>query len=114
MGLALEAIEAADTDGFQHFCQEMAAPHLDLSGWSLEGQVTFQTLRGRRLEMTYDGAHRVDGQEIDYSTWPLYEAPGVTAPLGSGRVAFRRGSASLELDFGVDPEKTMLPIRVIG
>ena len=114
VGLALEAVEAADVDGFQRFCQEMAVPRLDLAGWPQEGRVAFQTLRGRQIEMTYDGVHRLDGKEIDYSTWPLYKAPGVTAPLGSGRVTFRRGDASLELDFGVDPQKPMLPIRVIG
>ncbi len=61
-----------------------------------------------------DGPHRVDGQEIDYEAWPLYEAPGVEGAVGTGRVVFRRDEEELELDFGVDPQGPMLPMRVIG
>jgi len=114
VGLALEALEAEDGDGFEAFCTRMTAPRLDLSGWPQEGRVGIETLRGHRLELTYGGAHRVDDKEIDYAAWPLYEAPGVEAPLGSGRIAFQQGEVSLELDFGVNPDRPLLPIRVIG
>ena len=114
VGLALEAEEAAAIDGFETFCAEMVKPRLDLWEWPGEGRVTFDTRRGHRLEMTYDGPHRVDGREIDYRAWPMVEAPWVEAALGSGRVVFRRDGQSLELDFQVDPAKPMLPMRVIG
>ena len=114
VGIALEAEEAEEAGTFEAFCDEMAGPRLDLSGWPEPGRVGFETRRGHRLEITYDGPHRVDGAEIDYGTWPLYEAPGVEAPLGTGRVLFRRGAEQLELDFGVDPAKPMIPMRVIG
>ena len=61
-----------------------------------------------------DGPHLVDGREVAYEAWPMYEAPEVEARLGSGRIVFRRGGEQLELDFGVDSTKPMLPMRVIG
>jgi hypothetical protein len=114
VGLALEAEEARSVGTFENFCEEMAGPRLDLSGWPEQGRVRFETLGGHALDLTYDGPHRVDDDEIDYGSWPLYEAPGVEAPLGAGRIAFRRGDERLDLDFEVDPRKPMLPMRVIG
>jgi hypothetical protein len=99
---------------FDNFCEEMVSPRLDLSGWPEPGRVRFETLGGHELELIYDGPHRVDGTEIDYESWPLYEAPGVQAPLGAGRILFRLGDECLELDFEVDPSRPMLPMRVIG
>lgn len=115
LGLALEAEEAAAAGSFDSFCAQMAGePRLDLSRWQEAGEVAFTTRRGPRLELTYDGAHRVDRQEIDYDAWPLYEAPGVEGAVGTGRVVFRRDGDELALDFGVDPDKPLLPMRVIG
>lgn len=114
VGLALEAEEARSVGTFENFCEEMAGPRLDLSGWPEPGRVRFETIGGHELELTYDGPHRVDGTEIDYGSWPLYEAPGVEAPLGAGRIAFRLGDERLDLDFEVDLRRPMLPMRVIG
>lgn len=114
VGLALEVEEAEEVETFETFCEEMVAPRLDLSGWPEPGRVGFETRRGHRLEMTYDGPHQVDGREIDYASWPMYDAPWVKASLDTGRVVFRRGAEQLELDFEMDPDKPMLPIRVIG
>ncbi len=64
--------------------------------------------------MRYDGPHLVDGEAIDYEAYPLYEAPGVEAALGTGRMLFQHGEDRLQLDFGVDRETPQLPMRVIG
>jgi len=114
VGLALEAVEAREMGPFEAFCERMTEPRLDLSGWPDAGTARFATLRGPRMEMVYDGPHRVDGKEIDYGSWPMFEAPGAQASLGTGRVVFSHGGEQLELDFGVDPEKPLLPLRVIG
>ena len=66
------------------------------------------------MEMYFDGQHRVDGEAIDYDAYPLYEAPGVDAQAGTGRMTFRKGDQEVRLDFGVDASKPLLPIRVIG
>lgn len=113
-GFILEAVEADEAKPFEDFCARRTACHLDLTRWPDDGVVAVDTLKGVRLEMAYDGPHRVDGVAIDYASWPLYEAPGVEAPLGTGKMVFRRGDDEVRLDFGIDPEKPLIPMRVIG
>lgn len=120
-GLVLEAAEAADAGDFDAFCGARTSASLDLGGWPEGNRVLVDTTSGDRLEMNYGpapeyspGAHRVNGQAIDYGSYPLYDAPGVEAPLGTGRMQFSCEGASLALDFGVDPEKEPIPMRVVG
>jgi hypothetical protein len=111
IGLILEAAEA---DNFATFCQQRLAADLDLSGWPRDRRVSVSTINGEKLEMTYDGEHKIDDQPIDYASYPLYEAPGVEAPLNTGKMKFQHGEEKLDLDFGIDPQKPLLPMRVIG
>ncbi|MFH1570603.1 MAG: hypothetical protein ABIL09_21615 [Gemmatimonadota bacterium] len=119
-GLVLEAAETAVVGSFERFRRARAAARLDLSGWPGPGRVEVADTRGRTLVMEYGadpaalGAHTVDGQPIDYGAYPLYEAPGVEAPLGSGRISLRRSAAGVDLDFGIDGAAPDLPMRVIG
>jgi hypothetical protein len=113
-GLAIEAVEADDVTSFESFCERRSATDVDLSAWPKVGRVGLTTLSGRKLSLEYDGTHSVDGVAIDYASWPLYEAPGVSAALNTGKVSFSRGGERLEVDFGVDPETPLPPMRVIG
>ncbi|MXW06122.1 MAG: hypothetical protein F4Z81_13810 [Gemmatimonadetes bacterium] len=113
-GLVLEAREADNEQSFEAFCARRAALPPDLSGWPGSDRVAVETLDGNRMEMYFDGQHRVDGEAIDYDAYPLYEAPGVDAPAGTGKMTFRKGDQEVRLDFGVDASKPLLPIRVIG
>jgi len=113
-GLVLEAREAESEASFEAFCAHRAASQPDLSGWPGSDRVAVETLDGNQMEMHFDGQHRVDGEAINYDAYPLYEAPGVDAPAGTGRMTFRKGDQEVSLDFGVDASKPLLPIRVIG
>ncbi|MBI2506425.1 MAG: hypothetical protein HYW07_24680 [Candidatus Latescibacteria bacterium] len=113
-GLIIEAAEAADTGSFADFCTRRVEAHLDLGGWPDQGLVEFDTLTGHRLRLQYDGPHQMDGQTIDYEAYPLYEAPGVSALPGTGQMRFCRGAQEVRLDFGIDPQQPMIPMRVIG
>jgi hypothetical protein len=113
-GLVLEAVEADQTEGFDAFCAARSALQPDLSQWSSDRRVQVQTTTGHALDIAHGGAHRIDGQVVNYDAYPLYEAPGVEAPLGTGKVRFARGDDSVEVDFAIDPQKVLLPMRVIG
>jgi hypothetical protein len=113
-GLVLEAVEADEAGDFADYCRRRTALPLDLNGWPVDGQVALESAGGARLEMQYDGPHKVDGEAIDYSAYPLYGAPGVEAPLGTGKVSFKKGDLEHEVDFGVDPDAPLAPMRVIG
>ncbi|MDA0709984.1 MAG: hypothetical protein O3B73_07240 [bacterium] len=113
-GLVLEAVEAKDANAFADFCDRRSELDLDLSDWPTNNRVGVQTIGGARLEMVYDGAHTVDGQAIDYTAWPLYGAPGAHGEVNTGKVVFRAGQEEVSVDFGIDPKKPLMPMRVIG
>ena len=117
-GVALEAVEADSVDSFDDFVARRAVAGLDLSRWPAPGQVSLTTTTGHCLALSWPAGeadvHRVDGRVVDYDAYPLYAAPGVEAPLGSGRVSLAQGEDRVELDFGIEEESEALPLRVIG
>ena len=112
-GLVLEAVEAKGTGTFQSFTENRINRKVDLNGWPDDQRVAVENYRGEWLEMHYNGPHMVNGEPINYS-YPLFEAPGVEAELGTGKIVFRRGDDVLELDFGIDPENPLIPMRSVG
>jgi hypothetical protein len=113
-GVLLEVVEADEVDSFEQFRRQRAALKPDLSGWPETGRVQMATTRSDHLDLTHGGDHRVNGQVVDYEAYALYDAPGVEAPLGTGRVTFSRDGDVVDVDFGIDPDKPLLPMRVIG
>ena len=113
-GLVLEAVEANEAGSFGEYCSRRATSDVNLAGWPRDHRVCVDTFCGVRLDMVYDGPHTVDGQAIDYNAWPLYESPGAQAEVNTGRMVFRHGGSEHALDFGIDPDAPMIPMRVIG
>jgi hypothetical protein len=113
-GLVVEAVEASDVASFDAFCDAIVQRGLDLHDWQDQGVVRYDALNGHRLEMVYDGDHVVDGERVDYDAWPLYGGPGIEAPLGTGVIMFEQGDKMVRLDFEVDQDAEMIPMRVIG
>ena len=113
-GLVLEAVEADECQSFAAFCQQRAALQPELSQWPDGRRITVATTTGHALDLTYDGAHLVDGTVVDYDAYPLYESPNARAALGTGKMVFTRGDEKLALDFGIDAEQASIPMRVIG
>jgi len=113
-GLVLEAVEADEVESFGEYCARRAGSDVDLSGWPRDQRVRVDTLSGTCLDMVYDGPHMVDGQAIDYDAWPLYGSPGAQAEVNTGHMVFRHDDSELTLDFGVNPDAAMVPMRVIG
>ena len=95
-------------------CAGCSALQADLSQWPSNGRVQVQATTGHVLDIAHSGAHRINGEVVDYDAYPLYEAPGVEAALGTGKIRFARGDDAVEVDFDVDPNKALLPMRVIG
>jgi hypothetical protein len=114
IGLVVEAVECDEVVSLQAFGDAVTDGRLDVRDWEADGVVSYRAMNGRLLVMTYDGDHCVDGVPVDYSSWPLYGGPGIDAPLGTGVVVIRHGDEELRLDFDVDENKPMIPMRVIG
>lgn len=113
-GLVLDAVEANDAGDFDTFCDRRAERDMDLSGWPVHNRVRVETFSGEALEMVYNGAHTVNGDAIDYATWPLFGAPGAQGDVNTGQVVFRHGEDEVHVDFEIDPDKPLMPMRVIG
>ncbi|HJP29699.1 MAG TPA: hypothetical protein QGF95_04000 [Candidatus Latescibacteria bacterium] len=113
-GLVLEAVEKDQAGSFDDFCRVRSGAHLDLTGWPEAGHVSVDSCAGTRLDMVYGGWHRVDGKDLNYEAYPLFGAPGVDAPLGTGKVTLCNGEETLALDFDIDPTVEPVPMRVIG
>jgi hypothetical protein len=113
-GLVLEAVEARDADSFDAFCDRRVELDVNLSNWPVNDRVRLETLSGVKMEIVYDGAHKVNGEAIDYVAWPLYGAPGAEGELNTGKVVFRHGEDEVHVDFEIDPNKPLMPMRVIG
>ena len=113
-GLVLEAVEADECQSFAAFCQQRAALQPELSQWPDGRRITVATTTGHALDLTYAGAHLVDGTVVDYDAYPLYESPNARAALGTGKMVFTRGDEKLALYFGIDAEQASIPMRVIG
>ena len=114
VGIVIEASEKDAYADLDAFAAAFTADTVDLSNWESQTKVGYRSLAGDQLEMSYNGDHRVNETVIDYDTWALYDAPEASAQLQSGVVELRHRGESLTLDFSVDPNRPMLPMRVIG
>jgi hypothetical protein len=113
-GIALEAVEADQVESFAAFCDQRVAAPVDLDDWVSKGQVALTSIAGDRLELDFDGEHRLNGKAIDYEAWPLYDAPEAMGEMSSGRFRFGSGGDVVEVDFEIDPDRPLMPMRVIG
>ena len=87
---------------------------MDLDAWEKAGKVTLTTLAGDQLELNFDGAHRINGEVIDYDSWPLYGAPEAQGEVNTGRMRFGSGDDIVDVDFELDTQQDLMPMRVIG
>lgn len=111
-GIVLEAVEQSEAESFDAFVADRRAAGVDTNRWLTEGSVRYRDCAGTRLEMHYDGPHLVDGTAVDYDAWPLYDAPWVSGPYGSGTIALEKGDAKITVDLDVSPP--LIPMRSVG
>jgi hypothetical protein len=112
-GLVIEAVEADDVDSFEAYVAARSAKDVDLSDWPGE-KASVETREGKLMTLAYDGEHTLDGEVIDYAAWPMYGSPNAKGELGTGVVRFEKSGDEVEVDFGVDMEVPLIPMRVIG
>ena len=62
-------------------------------------RVRYETLRGAVLEVRYGDVPMVDGMQVDYGSWPLFDGPFMASERGSGRLELRSGPMRRLLDF---------------
>ncbi len=94
-------VQAASADEFKDFAAFQAAIRALPLEFELEPvpTVKFTTLRGRKVAFTYGAAPVVDGREVDYTQWKLFEGPYLNAEKGSRKLTLTHGRLERILDF---------------
>ncbi len=62
-------------------------------------RVEFTSLRGRKLVAHFGAIPTIDGQEVDYAHWPLFDSPYLHAEKDSRLLTLTHGNLKLVLDF---------------
>lgn len=97
-GTIVQAAGVEEFKSFEEFKQAIKALKLEVK---LEPTPTIKmtTLRGKKVEFTYDQAPIVDGRKVDYSKWKLFEGPYLNAEKGSRKLTLTHGRLERVLDF---------------
>ncbi len=61
--------------------------------------VRFTSLRGARMEFTFDETPKVNGLAVDDERWPLFDGPFMFSEKGSRKLELRYGKLRRTLDF---------------
>ena len=98
-GTLLQAAAASEFKGWEAFKTAMRALALAIT---LEPtpSVKFTTLRGKKIEVAYGAAPRVDGRSVDHAKeWKLFAGPYLNAEVGGRKLTMTHGRLKRVLDF---------------
>lgn len=98
-GTILQVAAASEFKTWEDFKAAIRALPLTLATDPVP-RVSFTTLRGRKLELAYGAAPKVDGRTIDHAKeWKLFAGPYLNAEVGSGTLTITHGRLTRVLDF---------------
>jgi len=97
-GVVLQVAPAGQYPSFEAFKEAVRGLPLTTKT-SPTPHVQFTSLRGDRIAFTYGETPRLNGAQINYDDWPLYDGPFMRAETGSNRLQLRHGARRRLLDF---------------
>lgn len=97
-GTLLQPASADDFPSWEAFKEAVSALPLKVET-NAEPTVRFTTLGGDVLEVAYDEVPRVNGEPVDYASWPLFESPYLESKENSRKLLMRHGQLERILDF---------------
>ncbi|SDR84968.1 hypothetical protein [Opitutus sp. GAS368] len=97
-GTIVQAASASEFKSFDAFKAAVVALPLE---FKLEPvpTVRLKSLRGHEIVCTFGQAPQVDGRQIDYTKWKLFEGPHLNAGKGSRKLTITEGKLERVLDF---------------
>lgn len=97
---ALSEAERIDAE-LDRFAQAvLARTEVDASGLEQANpSLTYTSLAGDTLSLTYNGARTVNGEAVDYTAWPLIDSPFMHQEVGGSLLTIRRGEEAVVYDF---------------
>jgi hypothetical protein len=97
-GMVVQVAPASDFVGRSVFENVVRALSIETRTAPLPS-VQFETLTGDMLEFQVGEVPRVNGTEVDYAGWPLFDGPFMWAARGSRMLELRHGDEVRRLDF---------------
>ncbi len=94
-------VQAASADEFASFAAFQDAIRALPLSYALEPHptVTFTSLRGHKIEATFGQLPLIDGRQIDYERWQLFEGTHLNSELHSRVLTITHGALQRVLDF---------------
>lgn len=110
-GYVVQVAAVRDYESFEAFKAAVRALPITFSTDSTP-EATFTALDGRVLHARYGDTPKLNGEEIDYEHWPLFDSPFAYEVKGSQRLELRQGGERYLLDFTVPSiQETVDPIH---
>ncbi|MFQ5628939.1 MAG: hypothetical protein ACE5I1_09280 [bacterium] len=97
-GAVVQVAPASEFTSFADFKNAVRALPLK-TATKPKAQVFFTTLGGDVLAFTYGEIPKINGQPVDYESWPLFEGPFLNAEVGGRKLEMRYGKLRRVLDF---------------
>ncbi|HMB91433.1 MAG TPA: hypothetical protein VKP65_11335 [Rhodothermales bacterium] len=97
-GAVVQVAPAADYDSFDAFKEAVRTLPLESAIEPLPS-VTFTTLDGTTMQTTYDETPQINGKDVDYEGWQLFDGPFLQAEKGSRQLEMTHGKLHRLLDF---------------
>ena len=97
-GAIVQAAPATAYNSFEAFQADVRVLPLEATTEPVPS-VRFTSLGGDVLEARYGETPTVNGEAVDYASWPLYDGPFLHAERGSKKLEIRYGPMRRHLDF---------------
>lgn len=97
-GTILQVASASEFSGFDAFKAAIRALPLEF-GLEPAPHIKFTTLRGRQVVCAYGVTPVVDGQQVDYAGWELFDGPNLQAARNSRVLTITHGRLKRVIDF---------------
>jgi len=98
-GCVVEVASADDYPSFEAFQTRIRSNRLDYGDFDKTLTVSYTTSSGDTLQFTYNGKRTVNGKEINFADYKLFNSPFLQADVGSEKLTMRYGNKERVLDF---------------
>jgi len=117
-GWIIDTGSAAEFSNLDDFKKAVLQPgRLNLKDFESNRKVSYKSLYGETLEITHTGGPggrpeaTIDGRELKFEDWPVFESPYVNEALNSGVLQVSDGKEQLTIDFsGEWPVRSKTPL----
>ena len=88
-----------ESGSFEAFTKSLRTRTPDTTSFSRSVAIAFVTATGDTMSFRRGGERRLNGREISFSDYPLFDGPWIQARVGEGTIRLTDGKDERILDF---------------